>query len=277
MRVLSTVDEYLALADLSDQERADAWVASYEAAHPDVFATYYREWGHPRRRAAASAAVPALAPLMRDRERSTLAVLERVSREFAARGLLPGGDIPVVLLVGGDSSNGWVTPFRGEPTLFLALEMLGQPPGDEILVNHEAVHLAHQLAAPDWTQQADLSVAAALFFEGLATALSRVLCPGHSDSQYYWFDDQHAGWAADCAQAAVTAAAKMLGQLDASSPDVVHQWFAGGPETPFPARWGYWCGDRFTTGLLAQHDPADVLRLGYDEVRRLAAEHLGSY
>ena len=277
MRVLSTVDAYLALADLGAQADEHAWRARYEAAYPDVFATYYREWGAPGRRGAATAALAGLAPLMRERERRALDMLERVSRDFAGRGLLPGKDMPVVLMVGVGSSNGWVTPFRREPTLFLALEFLGQPPGDEILINHETVHLAHQLAAPQWAQQADSSVAGALFFEGLATAMSRVLCPGHSDSQYCWFDDEHADWADECAKAAGPAAAKMIDELDVSRPEVVRHWFAGGPGSSVPTRWGYWCGDRLAAGLLDQHDPADVLRLDYPTARQLAAEHLRGY
>jgi len=45
--------------------------------------------------------------------------------------------------------NGWVAEHTGQRTLFLALEFLGHPPHDDLLVVHELTHVA----------QAQLSVA----------------------------------------------------------------------------------------------------------------------
>jgi len=69
VRLTSTVAEYQALARIEDQaDRLEAWTTEYEAAHRDVFDIYYRSYSDPSRRAAASADVTRISPLVRERE-----------------------------------------------------------------------------------------------------------------------------------------------------------------------------------------------------------------
>lgn len=52
-------------------------------------------------------------------------------------------ELDAVFLVGNHTANGWVAEFHGRPSLFVALELLGAPPYDGILVSHEAQHVTH--------------------------------------------------------------------------------------------------------------------------------------
>jgi hypothetical protein len=276
VRVTSTVASYLELLGVPVGElRERAWVTDYEAAHAEVFATYYREWADPRRRAQAAARVADLAPVVAGREQRAVAVLDRVVTEFAGLGLLDSVDIPVVLMVGLQTSNGWVTPFRGEPTLFLALEFVGDPPYDEILIVHEAVHLAHQRQAAHGPEWAELTVAGELFFEGLAVAASRVIRPGYDDSTYLWFDDAHSSWPGECAAVATAIAGGLLGQLNDTSIPVRHRYFAQPPDgSCLPIRCGYWAGDRCVGELLGRRTLRELVALPYAEVRQLVEDWL---
>jgi hypothetical protein len=268
------VPEYLQLARAA--QRHAAW-QEYEAAHKDVFDLYYQEWGSPRYREAAIDAIDTVTPIVAEREPRVRALLTTVVADFVSIGLLADTDIAVVLLVGQHASNGWVTTFRGEPTLFLALEVIGEPPHDEVLIVHECVHLAHQLAGPAWVSALDLSIAGELYFEGLATAASRMLRPGHEDSVYYWFDDDHQSWADDCSRAAPEIFGRMQADIDETSFEVRRRYFAAPAVDPaVPARCGYWVGDRMCSDLLAQSALGDALHRDYGEIRRLAGIYLHS-
>ena len=142
--LLSTVSAYVALAAIRDDAaRERAWADQYEATWPDVFATYYSSWGDRGRRAEASAAVLDLVATIQRREQRAVQLVTDADDRLRQAGLMDGAEMDVVLLVGGRTSNGWVTTFRGRPTLFLALEFLAEPPYDEILVTHESLHVAH--------------------------------------------------------------------------------------------------------------------------------------
>jgi hypothetical protein len=82
--------------------------------------------------------------------------------------------------------------------MFVALELLGDPPYDGMLFAHEAVHLAHiHHGAANWPDD----VASHLIQEGVATAASRELHLAQSDSGYLWNDDQHDSWVRQCREA----------------------------------------------------------------------------
>ncbi len=164
--VRSTIPDYLRLLEAPEGEaRRAAWVDDYEAAHPAVFATYYQSWGNPDGRAAAADAVTSLAPVIPGREARARSLVERAGHDLVDIAVLDRPQIPAVLLVGGHTSNGWVADIEGISSLFLALEFLGEPPLDDVLVVHEAVHLGHLArSAASWPQ----TVGEALFSEGLA-------------------------------------------------------------------------------------------------------------
>lgn len=74
---------------------------------------------------------------MREREARAEALVRQAEEEFSAQGLLLD-ELDVVLLVGNHTANGWVAELNGRPALFVALESMGAPPYDGILVSHEA-------------------------------------------------------------------------------------------------------------------------------------------
>lgn len=214
MRLTTTVPGYVALSQVADDEREAAWTDRYEAAYPEIFETYHSAWGLHDRCLAAAAGVPALAPRMPALEGRARELVEESERAFRDDGLLDD-DVDVVLLVGGHTSNGWVTQLGGTVTLFLALEFLGDPPYDAVLVSHEAFHIAHgRHGADDWPEDC----AASLFQEGFAVAMSREIHPGLSDSAYLWNDDAHADWVADCEAAEEAVVRRALDHLPRRTP-----------------------------------------------------------
>jgi hypothetical protein len=272
MRLTSTAPGYLELADVPDQLREAAWTDEYEAAYPEIFEKYYSAWGLRERSRAAVADVPDLAPrilALEERARELIALAER---SFRDDGLLDD-DLDVVLLVGGHTSNGWVTELGDTVTLFLALEFLGDPPYDGVLVSHEAFHVAHSRhGAGEWPEDG----ASALFQEGIATAISREIHPGLADSAYLWFDDAHAGWVRDCETAETAIARRALEHLDTSSDEMVVRalFTTRDEERELPPRGGYWLGDRVVRRLLERHPARDLLVWDHAHVSAALAEDL---
>lgn len=89
MRVTGTVDEYVALAAITDPgSRHDAWISDYEAAHPEVFDAHYRSWSSPDHRPRGVENVPIVAPAVRRLEERAYVLASRTEREFRQRGLL---------------------------------------------------------------------------------------------------------------------------------------------------------------------------------------------
>jgi hypothetical protein len=274
MRLTSTVPAYLALAAVEDDvRRAEAWTEQYEAAHPEVFATYHRSWGRHERCLAAAADVPRLAPTLPAVEARAHGLVEQVEGAFHADGLIDD-DLDVVLMVGAHTSNGWVTEVGGRETLFLALEFLGEPPYDQVLVSHEAVHVAHlRNGAGGWPEDG----AAGLFQEGLAVAVSRMLHPGLTDSAYLWHDGAHDDWVEECAALAPQLAARTLGVLDAPEEDpTVRALFTGTrPQPGLPVRAGYWLGDVVLRDLLAETPSEELVAWDHATARLAVADRLG--
>ena len=274
MRLTSTVPAYLALADIADDDaRERAWTEQYEAVHREVFETYHRSWGRHERCLAASHDVTRLAPAMSANEGRARRLAAEAEAFFRGEGLL-GDDLDVVLLVGGHTSNGWVTELDGRATLFLALESLGEPPYDGVLLTHEAFHVAHsQHRAETWPEDC----AGSLFQEGLAVAVSREVHPGLSDSAYLWFDGTHDGWADECAAMAPQLAARTLGLLDLPYDDPgVKALFTGEhPQPGFPVRAGYWLGDVVLRALLSESPTDELVAWDHPTARLALADRLG--
>jgi len=99
------------------------WVQNYEAAHEAIFKSYYSNWGNPERRSWAADHVGALAPTIREREARAADTVDRAGQDLAELGVLDDIHIPTVLMVGGHTSNGWVT-IESQPALYIALECL---------------------------------------------------------------------------------------------------------------------------------------------------------
>jgi len=274
MRLTTTVPDYLALAAIDDDgRRATAWNDAYEAAHPSVFATYHRHWGRHERCLAAVADVPQQARTLPVVEARARRLAEHAERSFRAEGMIDD-ELDVVLMVGGHTSNGWVTDLDGRDTMFLALEFLGDPPYDGVLVSHEAFHVAHlRHGAGSWPEDG----AASLFQEGLAVAVSRALHPGLPDSAYLWNDDDHEEWVDDCAAVAPELAARTLGLLDApyDAPDVKALFTADHSMPGLPVRAGYWLGDVALRSLLAETPVDELVDWDHPTARLALADRLG--
>jgi hypothetical protein len=273
MRVTSTVDAYLGLATIhDDRRRRTAWTETYEAAYRGIFETYYSGWGKRERSLAAAGDVPRLAPTMRETEQRARSLVQHTEQSFRASGLLDD-DLDVVLMVGGHTSNGWVTELDGREVLFLALEFLGDPPYDGVLVSHEAFHVAHaRHGAGEWLE----NCSASLFQEGIAVAISRDLHPGLPDSAYLWFDDQHEDWVAHCVQAQHKIATRALAELDTPYDDLLVRalFTIQDDERDLPPRAGYWLGDLVVRRLLDRHPASELLGWDHVAVRRALAHQL---
>jgi hypothetical protein len=274
MRLTSTVEEYLALADVPGDERRAAWTDVYEAAHPEIFAKYHSAWGRHERCLAAADEVPGLAAAITANETRARHLIELAESSFRSDGLLTD-DLDVVLLVGGHTSDGWVTELGDTVTLFLALEFLSDPPYDGVLVSHEAFHVAHaRHGAASWAEDC----VASLFQEGIAVAISREIHAGLPDSAYLWFDDAHADWVRDCEAAEAAIARRALDHLDTSYEEMaVRSLFTlQDGEKELPPRAGYWLGDLLLRRLLARHPSSDLLVWNHEQARAALAEELES-
>jgi hypothetical protein len=274
VRLTSTVPGYVALADVPDDRREAAWTDVYEAAYPEIFETYHSAWGRHERCLAAAADVPAAAPGIPAVEARARKLIEVAEQSFRADGLL-SDELDVVLLVGGHTSDGWVTELGETVTLFLALEFLADPPYDGVLVSHEAFHVAHaRHGAGDWPEDGTAS----LFQEGIAVAISRDIHPGLADSAYLWFDDAHADWLRDCEAAETPIARRALEHLDTSYDEMAVRalFTTREDEKGLPPRAGYWLGDRLLRRLLERHPSRELLAWDHATARDALAEELRS-
>lgn len=148
LNVVSTTAAYRLLADVpAGLERERAWVDDYEADHPSIFAAYYSGFGDPAGRREACARMDAVLADLDAREDRMLRELDAASADFVRLGLIPHDtDLDVVLMVGVGDSDARVDALRGTPTLFVALEMLREPPADALLAVHELGHVGHMRA-----------------------------------------------------------------------------------------------------------------------------------
>lgn len=270
VQLTSTVDAWLDVARLGDEdERVAAWSAGYEAAHPSIFAVYHSAWGLPERRSQAACAAPRLVERILRAEARATRLLRAAEQDLRSRGLLDADDQAVVLMVGSHSSNGWVAEHQGRRTLFLALEYLGEPPYDDVLVVHELTHVVQAELTPE-ARAPRLPSAFAVLLEGAAVAATRLLRPGLSDSAYLWMDDAHASWVSDCRDRDAMIARLILDELD--SPDdeeAVAPLFRNRETQGIPPRAAYWAGDQVVRSLVDEGlDLRSVLSLGAGESRR---------
>ena len=269
MDIVSTVGAWRELAQIPNEaDRVTAWNCSYEAQFPSVFDVYYSAWGDRDRRPEAAVRAPALVSQVLGAEERARHLLSQAEGDFRALGLLGDDELHVVLMVGGHSSNGWVAEHAGRSSLFLALEFLGEPPHDDLLVVHELAHVvqAQRSAA---TRTRSYPAALGALVEGAAVATSRALRPGHTDTAYLWMDDDHEEWLDSCAASAGAIAALLLQHAD--TPDdaaEVAPLFRNRPGFSVPARSGYWAGDLIARAILEEgYRLRDLLSLDQHEAR----------
>lgn len=273
MEILTTANAWQRLARISDAEgRVTAWTREYEAGFPTVFDVYYSAWGDRGRRRDAALRAPELTQRIRAAESRARVLLREAEDDFRDRGLLCEDDLHAVLLVGGHTSNGWVAEHAGQRTLFLALEFLGHPPHDDLLVVHELTHVAQaQLSVATRAQTYPASLAVVV--EGVATATTRVVRPGLTDSAYLWMDEGHHQWVDRCRASAPKIATMLLEHLDTpDDADAVAPLFRNVTDQHVPARSAYWAGDQIAQDMLQQgYALRDLLSIAEDDARTWVA------
>ncbi|MGK5739692.1 hypothetical protein [Micromonospora sp. URMC 103] len=267
------------LAYLSECEAADAgqwatlWRSRYLDRHRDVFAEMDRtgEWSRPDDLAAVLVRLHA--------EGATLAV-----RSSAVRALLPqgigavagaldwsgdGDPLECVVLVGLYRANGWADTLHGRYALFLAVEELGPPGDDRLLVLHEGAHVLHDRLAAirHWPVH---GVANTLFTEGLATQVSVELAPGRGDEEYLWFGRPgYRTWLDRCRRQWPHILDRISADLDATDPDHHAPYFLL-RDSPLagdlPKRCGYLVGLAVVRRLREEHPLSELARWDLERV-----------
>jgi hypothetical protein len=220
--------------------RRRARTNEYESAHQDIFDVYYSGWGDTTLRDQAADLVEEQASLVASRENHVTRDAADAAERLQRMGLL-SESIPVVTMVGVHTANGWAALFHGRPTLFIALEYLNDSLGDTILVAHESAHAAHQLLNPALATD---TIGERLIGEGIATSISRKIHPSHPESEYFWFDDHHRNWIAECEQASDAIVKTARDHLDQVDERVVERLFSAKNTSSLPPRCGYSLADR---------------------------------
>lgn len=250
--VISTVPEFLRVATVSDPDvRRRLWVEQYEQSFPAVFTSYYAGWGSTRRRADAADRAPLWALRVGAREDRLRPAIQRAREQLQEKGF-GRAEFDTVLMVGVGTSNGWATLLDGWPTLFLALEMMNDDVGDEVVAIHEAMHAVHlALLGPErqWSGKFVYDFAA----EGLAVAASRILHPGLSDSEYLWFAAGQEDWIADCQRQRAAIRSTVYSLADAGEDDETVNGLLTMHKRAdlLPARCAYWLADQMTQDWLS--------------------------
>ena len=273
MEIISTVEAWREMAELPNaDDRAAAWVTNYEATFPSVFEVYYSAWGSPAQRGDAASQAPILIDQILAAEGRARHLVAHAENDFREAGLLQE-ELCVVMLVGAHTSNGWVAEHKGQRSLFLALEYLGTPSFDDLLVVHELSHVVQAQLSPAAGARTYAS-SLAVMVEGAATATSRVLRPGHTDSAYLWMDDDHQEWLNNCDASAAAIASLLLRHADTPDDDgAVAPLFRNRPGHGIPARAGYWAGERIARAMLQDGtDLRDLLSMKPPEARTRVIE-----
>ncbi|MFG3707562.1 hypothetical protein ACGF7U_22940 [Micromonospora sp. NPDC047670] len=275
LRVRDLVPDFLSLLDECGQVPArdwpGLWRARYVGRHPEVFAELDREgeWSRPDDLAAVLARLRDCGADLAARSTAVRALLpESVASVADAMGWVGDGDpLDCVVLVGLHRANGWADRLDGRFGLFLAVEELGPPGNDRLLVLHEAAHVVHdRLAATrDWPSH---GVANSLLSEGLATQVSAETAPGLPDEEYLWFGRPgHRAWLDGCR----ARWPEILGRIDADldATDVEHHaayfLMRDSPHAAdLPKRCGYLVGWEIVRRLRARHPLAEIARWPLD-------------
>ncbi|MET7968073.1 hypothetical protein [Micromonospora sp. NPDC005305] len=280
LRVRDLVPDFLACLDECAGTPAagwpDRWRSRYLARHPDVFRALDRggTW---------SGAEEVAEVLLGLRDRAA----DLADRTEAVRALLPSGvaavcdalawsdtadPVECVVLVGLHRANGWADELDGRFALFLAVEQLGPPGDDRLLVLHEAAHVVHDRRAGihAWP---DHGVANALFTEGLATQVSAEVDPGRPDEDYLWFGRPgYRAWLAECRDRWPEILGRVRADLDATDREHHAAYFLmrdsplGGD---LPKRCGYLVGLAAVRRLRERHTLPEIAAW---PLRRVRAE-----
>ncbi|MFC0033737.1 hypothetical protein ACFFMM_29870 [Micromonospora chaiyaphumensis] len=278
LRVRDLVPDFLACLDECAEAPlshwSDHWRCRYVGRHPDVFRTLDRDGSW-------SSASDLADVLLRLRDRAA----DLTTHAEAVRALLPSGvaavcdaldwsdagdPVECVVLVGLHRANGWADELDGRFALFLAVEQLGPPGDDGLLVLHEAAHVVHDRRAGirDWPEH---GVANGLLTEGLATQVSAEVDPGRPDEDYLWFGHPgHRSWLDDCRRRWPEILRRVAADLDATDPEHYAAYFLM-RDSPvardLPKRCGYLVGLAAVRRLRERHPLPEIASWSLARVR----------
>ncbi|WP_091656449.1 hypothetical protein [Micromonospora auratinigra] len=205
-----------------------------------------------------------------------------VARADAVRALLPDGvaavcdalgwadraePVECVLLVGLHRANGWADTLDGRYALFLAVEELGPPGDDRLLVLHEGAHVVHDRLAAirDWPEH---GVANTLFVEGLATRVSAELDPGRPAEDHLWFGRTgYRPWRDECRRRWPEILDRVHADLAATDEARHAAYFRMRDAGDLPKRCGYLVGLALVGRLRERHPLAELARWPLPRVR----------
>jgi hypothetical protein len=292
--IAASFDAFWAAArDRPFTEQQEAWDRLIERPRRDLYASvvweidHHRHWREDRelmlkRRFAAypgvSREIPSLAHTLESRIPQEVARFRELFPDAPAH-----PPIRLPLAPNFDAKSGVLAD--GIPVLVFAVDSLVLEHADmSVLFPHELFHLYHATHAgikndgvmPD----ADLTLP--LFAEGLATYVSSLLAPGHTDAQLLLqasLGDLPPSRSREVAARFLMDAHEKA--IDPAHPEPFTRWFTGSNtnyQADLPNRTGYWLGlqlvrrmhDRFTLGEMASWKPARAGRETWDTLREIA-------
>lgn len=260
--------------ELAPAEQHRLWYELYEAPHDNLFPHCGDRHGTPAALPAALERFPSAVPHMRDVLPLIRTAIERTGPEIAELFALDRLDLRSVLLVGMFWSDGWVVDVDGHPTCFIAVETIGSATRANLLLPHEAAHVAHAAClGGEWAALDTLGCD--LFLEGLATLASARIVPSHDETTYLWAGLERTWhgvsmpeWLAHCETSWPIVRSRLLRDISSKDPEVTAPYVLGdrAPQDQ-PARMGYFVGLRLVSALARKHAIAELARWPAERVQ----------
>lgn len=249
-RIIDTVPAFEAYARTAFLEssglREQQWQERYEAAHFDVFASFYAKEPATAGRKALVRELSSLRQRVAEAGTAMTRILEEIDPKVKeALGITQATSPLHVLLVGPSSTNAVVGRLHDEVALFHCLEWFRSEEGARILAAHEGAHAWHEIQLGEEPPTDDPAWMA--FSEGMAIHASRAVVPGQPEDDYFWFGyDGFEDWLPWCRERRDELIGRFAEALD--DPGAVDTFFGAGL---VDGRWrvGFFVADEVVKGL----------------------------
>lgn len=267
--------------DRSPEEQRRLWYACYEDRHRQLFSRCGDRHGNAEALPQALDRFSNVVPQLPETIAQVRAAIDQSEPALTRLFALDRLALHWVLLVGMFWSDGWVVEVEGEPSIFIAVEMItpATPPRIELLLAHEGAHIAHARCSP-WDDLETLGHG--LFVEGLATVASAQLVPGYGETTYLWaglettwHGQSLLDWLQACQRVWPRVAADLRRDLDSTERAIQDPYFLGSkaPEA-LPERIGYFAGWRLVSALAAEYSLAALARWSPERIQKAMAQLL---
>jgi hypothetical protein len=272
-RIIDTAPDFDAFARSAFLEsptiREQLWKERYEAAHPEVFSSFYQRHGSTENRATLVRDLSTVRKRVREAAPVERQLIEQVEPAVQQALGVPASPSPQhVLLVGSFSTNADVGQLNDEVALFHCLEWFHDEEGMRVVVAHEDTHAWHQIALQANPPEDDPAWMA--FYEGLAIHASRTVVPGRPEEDYYWYG--HGGfaeWLPWCREHQDELLGQFRSALD--DPGAVETWFGSGLID------GHWRVGYFIADVVAERlgrPLPELVAMSVEEARQAIREAL---